>query len=255
MTTNQARRANADTATGPLWVRIADVLRRQIQDGDGERNLSDVALANEFKVSTTVVRQAVRQLVDEGLLIRRRGRGTFLANAPLHGGLDALECFVDEWRLQGHNVRIELIDRQLVAASITVAAGLEVRPGEMVTYLRRLRYADELPVAMDYRHMPAGLVEGIPDEEFLQESIWRVLRRYKNVDPSETRITIKATAASQEVASFLGIEAGSPVLDHEVQVIDQYDRVMILGSSLYHPDRFVYSTNVRERRLRHDTMG
>lgn len=234
----------------PLWVRIADTLRRRIQEGGDDSNLSDVALANEFKASTAVVRQAVRQLVEEGLLVRRRGKGTFLANQPLHGGLDALECFVDEWRLQGHNVRIELTDFRLIAANMTVAAGLGVEPGEIVAYLRRVRYADDLPVAMDYRHMPADLVEGIPEGEFLQESIWRVLRRHKAVDPGETRITIKATWASPEVAEHLGVEVNSPVLDHEVQVIDERDRVMILGSSLYHPERFVYSTKVRERRLR-----
>ena len=98
--------------------------------------------------------------------------------------------------------------------------------------------------------MPADLVDGIPDKEFLQESIWRVLRRHKNVDPSETRITIKATSAISEVAEELGVEVGSPILDHETQVIDQRGRVIILGSSHYHPDRFVDSTSVTERWLK-----
>jgi len=52
----------------------------------------------------------------------------------------------------------------------------------MVAYLRRLRFADELPVAVDYRWMPADVVEGIGEQDFLREAIWRVLRRYKNVD-------------------------------------------------------------------------
>jgi DNA-binding GntR family transcriptional regulator len=102
---------------------------------------------------------------------------------------------------------------------------------------------------VDYRYLPAELVEGIPDEDFLQESIWRVLRRCKDADPAETRITIKATSASQEVARYLEIEIGSPVLDHEVQVVSDRGQIMILGSSFYHPDRFVYSTRVQKRRL------
>ena len=151
--------------------------------------------------------------------------------------------------LQGHSVRMELIDRRLVAANMTVAAGLGIQPGEIVAYLRRLRLADDLPVAMDYRHIPAELVAGIPDEDFLQESIWRVLRRHKNVVPGESRVTIKATAATQEVAHHLGVDLGSPVLDHEVQVLDRRGRVLILGSSLYHADRFVYSTKVKEPKI------
>lgn len=233
----------------PLWVNIADVLRRRIERGLGEQDFSDVSLSNEFKVSTVVVRQAVQQLVQEGLLVRRRGKGTFLANEPVRGGLDALQCFVDEWGLQGHSVRMELIDRRLVAANMTVAAGLGVQPGEIVAYLRRLRLADDLPVAMDYRYMQAELVAGVPDEDFLQESIWRVLLRHKNVTPGESRVTIKAAAATQEVAHYLGVPVGAPVLDHEVQVLDLRGRVLILGSSLYHADRFVYSTKIKEPRI------
>ena len=131
---------------------------------------------------------------------------------------------------------------------MTVAEGLGVRPGEIVAYLRRLRLADDLPVAMDYRYMRAELVAGIPDEDFLQESIWRVLRRHKNVTPGESRVTLKATGASQEVAHYLGVQVGAPVLDHEVQVLDPRGRVLILGSSLYHADRFVYSTKVKAPR-------
>jgi GntR family transcriptional regulator len=212
-----ARKLRDEAGPGrPLWVHIANVLRSRIEKGGDVGGLSDVALAGEFKVSTVVVRQAVQQLVQEGLLVRRRGKGTFLANEPLHGGLEALECFVDEWRLQGHSVRVELLDRRLIAANMTVAA---------------------------------DLVDGIPDDDFLQESIWRVLRRWKNADPGETRITIKAAAATAEVARSLGIEVGSPVLDHEVQVVSDHGQIMILGSSLYHPERFVYSTKVQKRRL------
>lgn len=245
---NRTKRV-AEAAPQPRWVTIADALRTRIEKDGDDRGLSDIALANEFKVSTVVVRQAVQQLVQEGLLVRRRGKGTFLAEAPLRGALDTLECFVDEWKLQGHSVRLEVLDRRVIAANMTVAAGLGVSPGEMVTYLVRLRFADNMPVAVDYRYLPLELAEGIPNEEFLQESIWRVLRRSKNADPGETRITIKAAAATSEVARYLEVEIGSPVLDHEVQVVSDRGQVMILGSSFYHPERFVYSTKVQKRRL------
>ena len=93
------------------------------------------------------------------------------------------------------------------------------------------------------------MVSGIPDEDFLQESIWRVILRHKNVTPGESRVTLKATGASQEVAHYLDVPVGAPVLDHEVQVLDSRGRVLILGSSLYHADRFVYAINVKEPRV------
>ena len=231
----------------PLWVNVADTLRRRIESGDNSKGLSDIALSSEFNVSTVVVRQAVGQLVEEGLLVRQRGKGTFVTKEPLHGGLSALECFFDEWQLQGRRVRVELLDNRIVTASMTVAAGLGVPPGAMVAYLRRLRFADDLPVAVDYRYMPTDLVEGLGEKDFLQEAIWRVLRRYKNVDVAESLVTIKAAAASFEVAKCLEIEVGAPVLDHEVQVLDSKGRVIILGSTLYHAERFVYTTVAKAR--------
>jgi GntR family transcriptional regulator len=232
----------------PLWVNVADTLRRRIEHGYDSKGLSDIALSNEFNVSTAVVRQAVGQLVEEGLLVRQRGKGTFVTKEPLQGGLNAVESFFDEWQLQGRTVRVELLDDRMVAASMTVAAGLGVRPGEMVVYLRRLRFADELPVAVDYRYIPTDLVEGIREEEFLQEAIWRVLRHHKNVEVAESRITIKAAAANAEVAGHLSIEVGEPVLVHEVQVCDARGRVIILGRSMYHSERFVYTTVAKARR-------
>jgi GntR family transcriptional regulator len=234
--------------TAPLWVHVADTLRARIENGNDSRGLSDIALSNEFNVSTVVIRQAVKQLVDEGLLVRQRGKGTFVTKEPLHGGLNAVESFFDEWQLQGRSVRVELLDHRMVTASITVAAGLGVKPGEMVAYLRRLRLADDLPVAVDYRYMPTDLVEGVAEKDYLEEAIWRVLLRHKNVDVKESLITIKAAAANFEVAQCLGIEVGAPVLDHEVQVIDANGRVIILGSSLYHAERFVYTTVAKARR-------
>jgi GntR family transcriptional regulator len=246
MTKVQRTPERAEAANAPLWVQVAGLLRQRIESGAEGQDFSDVGLSNELKVSTLVVRQAVQQLVQEGLLVRRRGKGTFLANQPLRGGLSALQCFVDEWSLQGRKVRMELVCRRMVAATMSVAAGLGVSPGQIVAHLVRLRYADELPVAVDYRFMRSELVEGIPDEDFLQESIWRVLRRHRNITPGESRFTIKAAGATPDVARYLEVSVGAPVLDHEVQVLDRFGQVLILGSSLYHADRFVYSTQVRE---------
>jgi len=244
----EAKEAKESKKAQPLWVGVADTLRKRIESGNDSKGLSDIALSNEFNVSTVVIRQAVSQLVEEGLLVRQRGKGTFVTKEPLHGGFNAVNPFFDEWQLQGRQVRVEILDNRLVVASMTVAAGLGVRPGEMVAYLRRLRFADDLPVAVDYRYMPRDLVEDIGESDFQQGAIWQVLRRHKNVEVAESVITIKAAAANAEVAQYLGVEIGAPVLDHEVQVIDLRGRVIILGSSLYHAERFVYTTVAKARR-------
>lgn len=229
----------------PRWVGLAAILRERISQGQIQnvRDLSDIGLANEFKVSTAVVRQAVTQLVEEGLLTRERGKGTFINKEPLEGGLK-LESF-DAWNLQGHTINVELLEARTMAANIAVAAGLGIEVGRPAFYLKRLRSADGLPVALDYRYIPADLVAGIDHVEFQEEAIWRVLQRMKGVQVMESMRTIKASGASQEAADILGVAPGSPVLHHEVQVVDTTSRVTILGTTVYHPDRFVYRTMVK----------
>lgn len=230
----------------PRWMQVASILEERINTGlarDG-RELSDIALANEFNVSTAVVRQAVGRLVEQGLLTRQRGKGTFVTQQPLQGGLKALGNF-DAWHLVGREVEIEILELRLVGASIPIAAGLGVPAGETVTYLKRLRLADGVPVALDHRYVPADLMNGIERAHFREEALWRVLTKRKGVKVKEAIFTIRAAGAAQDAADALEVPLQSPVLHHESQVFDIDGRVIILGSTFYHPDRFVYQTSVQ----------
>ena len=225
----------------PLWSQVADILRRRITSGTNVSDLSDVSLANEFKVSAGTARQAVNKLAGEGLLIRQRGRGTFVTTDPLRGSLNTLQSFMDEWKLQGHSVRVELLSRKTMAANIAIAAGLGMQPGESVAYNVRRRFADDQPVAIDYRYIPSKLDDGLTDEDFTQESLWRVLQFKKGIHPFHVRATVKAAGANEEAADLLDVPIGSPVLHHEIQIFERRGRCIMFGHSVYHPERFVYS--------------
>lgn len=225
----------------PLWAQLADLLRERIQTGEPTGDLSDVSLANQFSVSTSTARQAVQVLANEGLLVRRRGIGTIVTAPPIRSELNVFGSFMVEWQLQGRVVRVDLLERRVMAANMAVAAGLAVRPGELVGYNRRVRHADNLPVAVDHRYLPADLDDGLVEEDFLRESLWRAIQERKGVDPSESRVTVRATAAEEEATELLGLKLGAPVLQHELQVLDTDGRIIMYGTSTYHPDRFVYS--------------
>src|SRR5579872_4397651 len=97
-------------STIPLWAQIADILRQRIAEGgDAQPDFTDAALVAEFKVSPMTVRQAVQELVVEGLLVRQRGRGTFIARTPVRGPLDSLERYLERWRFPGRDFRVEIL--------------------------------------------------------------------------------------------------------------------------------------------------
>src|SRR4051812_14677961 len=122
----------------PRWAQIAQILRQRIaEQGSSLTGLSDQSLAREFGVSPLTVRQAVQDLVRSGLVTRHRGKGTFVAGKPVQGSVDHLEAFMSEWRIEGRDVRIEVLERSRMAASIPTAAALQIKPGQMVAFLHR----------------------------------------------------------------------------------------------------------------------
>ena len=171
-----------------------------------------------------------------------------MVEKPLEGSLDHLESFMREWRVQGHDVEITILERSVLAASMPIATALNIKPGQMVGFLRRLRRADGRPVAIDYRYLPAALNAQLDDVDLEHEAVWETLQRKLGLAPRQTNTTIKAGAANAEEAELLGVALQSPVLNRGMQLIAASGQPILTGHSIYHPDRFVYAMTVRTSR-------
>jgi len=226
----------------PLWAQIADILRRRIADSDADpTGFTDAALTSEFKVSPMTVRQAVQTLVDEGLLVRQRGRGTFLARRPVRAQIQSLEEYLAQWRFQGRDSTVEILARELVAANISLAAELGVPQGTLVGYIRRRRSIDGNPVALDHRYLPSDINAIIADEEILEHGLWKAIERCTPLSVRHANLTIRASCAREEESELLQIPPGAPVLERGLQLVTTTGRLVLSGRTLYHPDRFIYS--------------
>lgn len=227
----------------PLWAQIADILRRRIAEGGVEpRGLADSALSIEFGVSPMTVRQAVQQLVNEGLLIRQRGKRTLVAPRPLKGALHVMERLLEDWRVQGRDCRAEILERKVIRADAPIAKALGVNAGSDVAYVRRLRFVDGSPIALDNRYLDAALCAQFSDAELAEDPIFLLLRRKLQLPVKFATFTIRAVAADDEQARLLQVRRGSPMLDREVEVVGSDGHIFMTGNSLYHPDRFIYVT-------------
>ena len=230
----------------PRWAQIAQILRQRISEhGVALTGLTDQSLAKEFGVSPLTVRQAVQDLVSSGLVTRHRGKGTFVAGKPRQGSVDHLDAFMSEWRIEGRDVRIEVLERTRMAASIPTAAALQIKPGQMVAFLHRRRCAYGQPVGVDYRYFPLELDERLNDADVEHETIWEVLESKHGMFNLHANVTIRATTARDEDARLLEIPPRSPVLDRGFHLVASTGRPILVGHSIYHPDRFIHATTVR----------
>jgi GntR family transcriptional regulator len=134
----------------PLWAQIADDLRRRLVDGEFEGHFpTDEELTRDYEVSRQTVREAVRHLTQEGLVVRQRGRGSSVAQPILEQPLHSLYSLASTVRAGGIEERSEVLASECRPAISEVAEQLDVDSGTDVVFIERLRFAGSEPIAWD----------------------------------------------------------------------------------------------------------
>ena len=141
----------------PRYYEIQQQLRARIAQLEPDEPLpSDAMLCEEFHVSRMTARNAVRQLVQEGLVYRVPGRGTFVAGGPAHRQTGKVMSFTDQMRRSGREPRSRLVECVVRSATESEVRRLGLRPDAHVVAVRRVRLADGEPIALEVARFPEG---------------------------------------------------------------------------------------------------
>lgn len=196
----------------PYYQQIADWLRDQVQRGDFgplARVPSEFELADSFSISRTTARKALDRLVQEGVLFRRAGKGTFVtANRIAYGASTALSFSAMMSEL-GHRISTQVLVARLVPAPAHVALVLGVRVRSPLVCIRRLRSVEGRPAAIHTTYLQARY------QAILGRDLTGSLHDAMHADGAreqETHDEIEAVAATADEARLLGIAVGSPLL-------------------------------------------
>ncbi|MGC5395700.1 GntR family transcriptional regulator [Streptomyces sp. DT20] len=224
----------------PLYFQVAQQLQQLIESGTlapGTRLENEIALADQFGLSRPTMRQAMQHLVDKGLLARKRGVGTQVVNNRVRRQIELTSLFEDLKR-DGRRPRTELLSMLTVPASDRIAATLKVEPGAATVALRRLRYADDEPIAVMENHLPADLL-GLTEEELTGHGLYELLRR-AGIALRTAEQTIGARRATAPEARLLGEPRGGTLLTMERTVLGDAGRPVEFGSHLYRASRYSF---------------
>lgn len=236
-----------------LASRVREEVRDRIRDGrlsDGVQLPPEVELATSLGVSRTTVREALLQLEQEGLLIRRHGHGTFVrSNARLRGSLNANLSASEVIRSHGMEPGTSHARVERIAPSTDVAERLHLAAGAEVVHLERVRTADGRPVIFTIDLMPARLFEaaGIDPAVLLDPglSLYRLYAERLGRSITDGQAAIRLTHADALVAERLGVPPGSPIL-----CLDQVDATaegepVLFSIESYVADTFEFSVHRR----------
>lgn len=190
---------------------LADIERQNLSPGD--RIPGDHELCATYDISRTVVRQALTELESEGVIERRKGRGTFVAEPRTVEGLaQSLTGLYEDVATRGSHLRSDVLRLEVVPADDQVAADLRLDPGEPVIVLERLRYVDEVPWVLAVTQLPQKLAPGLVDDDLRDQSLYALLENKYGVRLVRGRRSIGAAVANTALARSLGISRGAPVL-------------------------------------------
>lgn len=234
----------------PLYVQIANILRERIAKGEwrlGDALPSEGELAGSFGVTRLTLRQATSTLVDEGLLLRRRGKRTEVAASP-RPGVQARRLtgsLLTDYKGIGDATRFKVIDRVLEAASPEVASQLRLEPGQEVLRIERVLHDRTDPLAYMRVWLPADIGRRVLHDELEDSTLIAVLRQKHRIRVSKSEQTIVATIADVYVADLLQISVGAPVLRVKAVYANAAGRPINYAVLDYRADRFEYMAVLR----------
>ena len=234
----------AGPAFSPLYQQIKALLTRELQAGiwkPGEAIPSELDLAARFKVSQGTVRKAIDELAADNLLVRRQGKGTFVAtHAEQQVQYRFLRLMPDGGGVRDMERR--LLDCRRTRAPADVARALDCKSGDAVVQLRRLLLVHGKPVVLDEIWLPGALFKGLTAERLADYKgpMYGMFEAEFGVRMIRAEEKIKALIADPPAADLLALPAGAPLLSVERLSFTYGDKPVELRRGLYNTAQHFY---------------
>lgn len=236
----------------PLYYQLKEVLRQQIRSGHLEPHSaipSEPELVASYHVSRATVRQALNELVHEGLLYRQHGKGTFVCEPRIQQTLSELVSLSEELKRRGKRPGGLLIVSELTRGSGTVRDHLKLADEEQALRLERVRTADGAPCAYEIDYLPYPRASGVYQraKEVAEGSLYQLMIS-EGLSPYLAEQTIKCGVAGEREAELLQIPANEAGMRYTCITYDSTGQPVEYSESFFANDRFDFHITLRVAR-------
>ncbi len=234
----------------PMYYQIMNQLRAKISEGEYAVNSTlppERELVETYQVSRMTIRQAISELVNEGILIRRKGIGTFVAPPKLEQPLSSLTSFTEDMAQRGMKAGGHIVSFKETLPDPTIRKTLGLSAEDKVFECVRLRLADEEPMALETTTLVASICSGLQREDLENQSLYKVLAERWGIELDYATQSLEPILAPSHEATLLHIAPGSPLLLMHRISYDQNDRAVEHVKSLYRGDRYKIVTELHRK--------
>jgi GntR family transcriptional regulator len=200
----------------PYYVQLKDALREKIERGEwkpGDQLPGELELGQMFDVSRTVIRQALQELTSEGLIVRKKGKGTFVAEPKIGESLvQKLTGFYQDMAERGYTPVSRVLKQRVMPADQKVAHYLNLAPGTPVIEIERLRFIEGEPIVLVTTYLPHDACARLLQVDLTHQSLYKFLEDECGLLIARGRRTIEAVPANKYEAELLRVEIKAPLI-------------------------------------------
>ncbi|MFM6971709.1 MAG: GntR family transcriptional regulator [Rhodoluna sp.] len=231
----------------PLYFQVAQKIEQAILDSTlpaGCRLENEVSLGERLGLSRPTVRRAIQDLVDKGLLVRRRGIGTQVVHGQVTRGVELTSLYEDLAR-SGQKPSTKILTYKIEKADSKIAERLGVKIGAPVLYLKRVRSADNVAVSIMENWLPEDFTD-LTESELNEHGLYQILRA-RGVTMRVAKQRIGARKASVQESTILDIEKNAALLTMDRTAYDNSGRAIEFGHHCYRPDLYSFEVTLVEK--------
>jgi len=235
----------------PLYYQLETILRKRIFSGElarGDLLPSEEALAKEYNMSRITVRQALSSLESDGLIVRKRGKGTFVSKKHTYLESPKFTGFIEDLISMGIRTKSKILDISMVEGPQTIQEHLELEVGTQLFRIEKIRLVEGSPFSYVLNYLPPDIGQKIKKEDLIAKPLLMILEDDLGIKATEAVQSIEATIADTHVAPLLGIRVGDPLLKVERTVFDVNHKPVECVSVLYRADKYFFTAKLKRKR-------
>lgn len=234
----------------PYYVQVKEAVKTLIARGElkpGDMLTTEFTLSEQLGISRLVVHRAYRELVTEGLLIRKRAKGTFVSppSKRSYTVIGPLLSATENMTRDGLKPSNKVLKQEVVTADDEIRGELKLPENGKVIHLCNLRLVDQLPFSIEDMYFPADRFPKLATMDMNDRSVYSTLEKLYDAHPQEALDLVTAGSATREEARLLGINKGAPVMRMKRMSTDRQGLPVEYSRIIFHAERYQFVARVQ----------
>ncbi|MCD2137578.1 GntR family transcriptional regulator [Salinicoccus halitifaciens] len=230
----------------PLYIQLKEKIEEKVMDGTYTGKVpSEREFMDEYYISRSTVRQAIDALVREGTLVKKPGKGTFVAVRPINDWLGNLSSTTETIENMGMNPGAKLIKVRTIVLPVYLQ---KITGLNEAVHIKRVRYADSIPIGVENNYYPVALGEKIKQHDLNKVTLYDLLEQELGIMSIEAEQTIKSEKVKKGDANLLKVAPDTSMLIAERRLVDHNGDFIEYERAAYRADMYAFNIKLSRKK-------